>query len=363
MRLSPQIPLKNSKAIHEVIVNTKIIKTDGKNLDNQAMACAAEILCGGGLVVFPTETVYGLGGDGTDAEAARRIYEAKGRPSDNPLIIHIATPEQAEDYAHTNETYYALAKAFMPGPLTVILPKKETVPYSVTGGLETVAVRCPAHPIAQKLICACNRPIAAPSANLSGKPSPTCAEHVIEDLYGRVDMIIDGGDCEIGLESTIVKLEDSAAILLRPGAISVDALHCVCERVEVAPAVLKQLEEGARPESPGMKYRHYAPDKPVVLLDGTEDNVLAFLENERREKKCAVLCYNEEIERLGTELMIPIGSRDDIEMHAKSLFAALRSADKMNVDVIYAHLPPQEGIGLALYNRMIRAAAHTIRKV
>lgn len=344
-------------------MNTIIIKTDGKTIDRASLSHASDIIRAGGLVVFPTETVYGLGGDGTNADAAKKIYAAKGRPSDNPLIIHIASPEQAESYAHTTETYYKLAKAFMPGPLTVILPKKDTVPYSVTGGLETVAVRCPAHPIARMLVEACGIPIAAPSANLSGKPSPTCARHVIDDLCGRVDMIIDGGDCEIGLESTIIKLNDDKATLLRPGAITADALRCVCSSVEIAPSVLEQLSADARPESPGMKYRHYAPEVPLVLLDGEESNIVAFLKKERAEHKCAVLCYSEELMLLGGDYIIDIGRADDAETQAKKLFSALRDADKLGVDVIYAHLPAKDGIGLALYNRMIRAAAHTIRKV
>lgn len=344
-------------------MNTQIIQTNGITIDRDSLLRAASIIRGGGLVVFPTETVYGLGGDGTNAEAAKRIYAAKGRPSDNPLIIHVSAPEQAEEYAHTNDTYYKLAKSFMPGPLTVILPKKAAVPYSVTGGLETVAVRCPSHPVARALIETCGVPIAAPSANLSGKPSPTCARHVIEDLCGRVDMIIDGGDCEIGLESTIVKLDGDKAILLRPGAITADALQCVCSSVEIAPAVLEQLGANERPESPGMKYRHYAPEVPLVLLDGEESDILAFLKKERQAHKCAVLCYSEEILLLGGDYIIDIGCAEDTETQARKLFTALRDADKLGVDVIYAHLPTRDGIGLALYNRMIRAAAHTIRKV
>lgn len=344
-------------------MNTKIIKTDGIQIDRTALLLSANTLREGGLVVFPTETVYGLGGNGTNAQAADKIYAAKGRPSDNPLILHVASPEQAESYAITNGTYYKLAKAFMPGPLTVILPKKETVPFSVTGGLDTVAIRCPSHPIANALIKAAGIPIAAPSANLSGRPSPTCARHVIEDLDGRVDIIIDGGDSEIGLESTIIRLDGKNAILLRPGAITADALRCVCDSVTVAPAVLEELGENERPLSPGMKYKHYAPEVPLVLLDGEQRDIIEFLKQERTQKKCAVLCYSEEVLLLGGENMIDIGKADDIETQARKLFTALRDADKLGVDVIYAHLPTKDGIGLALYNRMIRAAAHTIRKV
>lgn len=344
-------------------MNTKIIKTDGNTIDIDILNDASKILKSGGLVVFPTETVYGLGGDGTNDEAAKKIYAAKGRPSDNPLIIHISSPQDAEKYAVTNETYYKLAKAFMPGPLTVILPKKDTIPFSVTGGLDSVAVRCPSHPIASKLIEYSKIPIAAPSANLSGKPSPTCARHVIDDLNGRVDMIIDGGSCEIGLESTIIKLEGDIATLLRPGAITADALMCVCSHVEIAPAVLEQLKENERPLSPGMKYRHYAPSVPLVLIDGERDNVLKFLKYEQETKECAILCYHEELSLLQNKNVIDIGGADDLETQAQILFTALRDADDLGADVIYAHLPSKKGIGLALYNRMIRAAAHTVIKV
>ena len=344
-------------------MTTKVVKIDATSPDTCVIGEAAQIIRRGGLVAFPTETVYGLGADATDEAAAKRIYEAKGRPSDNPLIIHLARPEDAERYAHTSELYYRLAKAFMPGPLTVILPKKATIPSSVTGGLDSVAVRCPSHPIATALIDASGTAIAAPSANLSGSPSPTCAEHVISDLTGRVDMIIDGGESEIGLESTIVKLDGNSATLLRPGAITYDALLCVCERVEIAPAVTERLGENERPLSPGMKYRHYAPSAPLVLLDGNEKDTLEYMIRMQSEQNCAIICYDEEVPYLADNMVISIGARDDLETQASSLFAALRLVDKFSADIIYAHLPPQCGIGLALYNRMIRAAAHTIKKV
>lgn len=324
---------------------------------------AAEILRRGGLVVFPTETVYGLGGNGLDGSAAERIYAAKGRPSDNPLIIHIAKPEDAEQYAITHPLYYRLASAFMPGPLTVILSKRDNIPRSVTGGLDTVAVRCPAHPVAHRLIELAGIPVAAPSANLSGKPSPTCAEDVISDLNGRVDMIIDGGECEIGLESTIVKIDGDSLTLLRPGEITYDALCMVCEKVTVADAVTHQLAANERPLSPGMKYRHYAPNAPLVLLDGSEEAVLRFLKDRQTEKSCAILCYDEEAPQLLQKNLFCVGARNDLETQAKRLFHALRKADRTDAEIIYAHLPPMDGLGLALYNRMIRAAAHTVQKI
>ena len=324
---------------------------------------AGEILREGGLVVFPTETVYGLGANATDADAAKRIYAAKGRPSDNPLIIHVAYPEDAGKYAHTGPMYERLAKAFMPGPLTVILPKRDVVPTSVTGGLETVAVRCPSHPVAHRLIELAQIPIAAPSANLSGKPSPTSATHVAQDMDGRVDMIIDGGESEIGLESTIVKIDGDGLILLRPGGITYDALTLVCEKVTIADAVMHKLAENERPLSPGMKYRHYAPTAPLVLLTGEEDDVLAYCKHEAKAHKCAFLCYDEECEALAGNTLFAIGKKDDLGAQARRLFAALREADGTDAEIIYAHLPPMEGLGLALYNRLIRAAAHTIKEV
>ena len=341
-------------------METKIFSA---KLDTSCLDECADIIRRGGLVAFPTETVYGLGADATDAEAAKKIYAAKGRPSDNPLIIHIASPEDAKKYAHVSMLYEKLAKAFMPGPLTVILPKRDIIPDSVTGGLDTVAIRCPSHPIAQKLIQKSGVAIAAPSANLSGSPSPTRACHVISDLNGSVDAIIDGGECEIGLESTIVKADGDRLTLLRPGAITADALRCVCENVEIAPAVTEMLAADERPLSPGMKYRHYAPSVPLVLLEGESDKVMTFLHNAQNAEKCTVLCYHEELNALRSERLIDIGSENDLAEQAHRLFAALRHADELDCDIIYAHLPSKDGVGLALYNRLIRAAAHTVLHV
>ena len=345
-------------------MNTEIIRISDPVSQKSDLFRAAAIIRAGGLVAFPTETVYGLGGNATDDSAAKKIYAAKGRPSDNPLIIHIADPADADRYAVVNDTYRRLAKAFMPGPLTVILPRREIIPRSVTGGLESVAVRCPSHPVAHRLIELSGVPIAAPSANLSGKPSPTCADHVIRDLSGRVEMILDGGPCEIGLESTIVKVDgDDEVTLLRPGGITYDALCMVVGKVTIAEAVTHALAENERPLSPGMKYRHYAPSAPVVLLNGAPEAVLAFLMGEQDRRKCAILCYNEETAYLKSGLLFPVGARNDLSAQAQNLFRALRLADQTDAEIIYAHLPPTEGLGLALYNRMIRAAAHTVREI
>ena len=344
-------------------MNTQIFNIAPSNICTQDIEQCAQIIKNGGLVAFPTETVYGLGAAATDELAASKIYAAKGRPSDNPLIIHVATPEDAEKYAYTDSLYQRLASAFMPGPLTVIMKKRDIVPDSVTGGLDTVAVRCPSHPIAQELIRLSGVAIAAPSANLSGSPSPTCAEHVIADMSDKIDAIIAGGECDIGLESTIVKIDGDGLILLRPGAITADALRCVCEKVSISEAVTEMLKADERPLSPGMKYRHYAPSIPLVLLKGEPEAVIAFLCKAQNAEKCAILCYHEEIEYLRCERLIDIGDSSDLATQAQRLFSALRSADKFDCDIIYAHLPTQDGMGLALYNRLIRAAAHTVLHV
>ena len=301
-------------------MNTEILRVSKIEESEAALCLAAAVIRGGGLVVLPTETVYGLGANALDADAAAKIYAAKGRPSDNPLIIHVASPEDAERYAYTSPLYYRLAAAFMPGPLTVILPKRDCIPSTVTGGLDSVAIRCPSHPVANRLIQLSGVPIAAPSANLSGKPSPTCADDVIDDLSGRVDLILDGGSCEIGLESTIVKLDGDELTLLRPGGITYDALCMVSDRVTVADAVTHQLADDERPLSPGMKYRHYAPSAPLVLLSGSPERVLAFLRGEQSHTDCAILCYDEELPHLSPQKLISVGSRADLSTQAHRLF-------------------------------------------
>lgn len=346
-------------------MKTEFLVIDDLAAQAQDITRAADVIRRGGLVVFPTETVYGLGADATSETAAKAIYTAKGRPSDNPLIIHVASPTDAEQYAITNDTYYKLAAQFMPGPLTVILPKKDTVPSAVTGGLDTVAIRCPAHPVAQALIKAAGVGIAAPSANRSGRPSPTLATHAREDLDGRVDMILDGGAAEVGLESTIVSLDGDIGTLLRPGAITYDALCCVCREVRVAEAVADRLAEDARPLSPGMKYRHYAPRASLTLLDGEKEAVTHFLIQAASDPHVGILCYDEELPLFcrGARLF-PIGATEDLVAQAHRFFAVLREVDAHpEITALYAHLPPRHGLGLALFNRSIRAAAHTIKKV
>ncbi len=327
---------------------------------------AAEILASGGLVAFPTETVYGLGGNALDADAAAHIYEAKGRPSDNPLIVHIAKPSEAEKYAYTNELYRKLADAFMPGPLTVVLPKKEIVPLSVTGGLDSVGIRCPGNPVARELIRLAGVPIAAPSANRSGRPSPTTAAHCVDDLDGRVDCIVDGGESEVGLESTIVKITGDTLTLLRPGAITPDMLREICPKVEIDRGVLDKLPDGVAPQAPGMKYRHYAPCAKVYLIRdaGHEDfdsRVIRFLQEKlEKEPKTGILCFDEYAPYLSGGHILTFGAKADEKAHSRLLFDRLRRFDETDAPEIYATAGSTEGIGLALYNRMLKAAGYSV---
>lgn len=326
---------------------------------------AAQIIRRGGLVVFPTETVYGLGGNALRADAAQAIYAAKGRPGDNPLIVHLADPAEAEKYCVTGPLFARLAAVFMPGPLTVIMPKRECIPGTVTGGLATVGVRVPSHPMARALIECAGVPIAAPSANLSGKPSPTSAAHVRDDLDGRVDMILDGGECEIGLESTIVRIDgEDALTLCRPGAVTYEQLCSVCGSVKIDKAVLEKLGEDETPVAPGMKYRHYAPEAPVTLIDGEHGAAVRYIES-IAGAHTGVLCYDEDLvhfERAGK--VISLGAMDDPAAQARALFGALREADADGrVSEIYAFLPERQGLGFAVYNRLIKAAGFQVMKL
>ncbi len=339
---------------HNQSMDTKIIY----DINDITLKEAADIINKGGLVAFPTETVYGLGGNALDSEAAKKIYEAKGRPSNNPLIIHLAKPEDAEEYCLTNEIFYKLAYRFMPGPLTVILPKKDNIPYEVTGGLETVAVRVPSNLTAHRFIELCAVPVAAPSANLSTKPSPTMAKHVIQDLYGRINMIIAGEDCDIGVESTIITLYPEP-MLLRPGLITVEELKEICPDIKISKAVLEQHE--GRPESPGMMYKHYSPRANVTLLSGSDCARYGFL---RDKSDCGILCYDEDTELLKMPYAVSIGAKNEPEEQAKRLFACLREFDENEVvKEIYSPMPKGDGVGLAVLNRLIRAAGFEILKL
>ena len=342
-------------------MNTKYIVTDENLPLEEQLEGAADIIRRGGLVVFPTETVYGLGASALDADAAKKIYAAKGRPSDNPLIIHIGEPKDAENYCVTSPLYYKLTDLFMPGPLTVIMPKRDVIPSTVTGGLDTVAVRCPKNKTARTLIKLAGVPIAAPSANISGRPSPTSAAHVKEDLDGKVDMIIDGGECEIGLESTIVKIDGDSAILLRPGAVTPEMLSRVVSDLKFDAGIKEKNDIGGAPLAPGMKYKHYAPRAEVYLVKGDDDKALAYLKARLDEDdNTGVICFDEMAKELDGENIVSIGKKDDGAAHAKALFSALRHFDETSVKTIYATSVVPSGIDLATYNRMMKASGYKI---
>ena len=337
---------------------TEIFKVDKDSYS--VLKKASDLLNSGELVAIPTETVYGLGANALDKNACLKIFKAKGRPSDNPLIVHIAEPCDAEKFAVTCPLYYELADKHMPGPLTVVLPKKDIIPSEVTAGLDSVAIRCPIHPVANALIKMAGIPIAAPSANSSGKPSPTTARHVFEDMDGKIPLILDGGECDVGVESTVIKITDGKIVLLRPGAITAEMLRETCDSVEIAGAVKEELKAGEKPLSPGMKYKHYAPQANLYLVDDKYINFVEFSTEKQKSENCAIMCYNEEINLLENKNLLPVGNRNDIKNQTKKLFILLREADKLGVDTIYAHLPSDEGESLAIYNRMIRACAHRV---
>lgn len=325
---------------------------------------AAAILQDGGLVAMPTETVYGLAANALDGDAVRRIFEAKGRPMDNPLIVHVADfsdIERLQLVAEIPENAKKLADAFWPGPLTIIMPKGSAIPDEVSAGLDTVAIRIPSHPTAQALIKTSALALAAPSANTSGKPSPTTAQHVIDDMDGRIEAVIDGGSCTVGVESTVITLAGDVPRILRPGLVTKEQIEAVIGAIEVDNAVLHQLEKDEKAASPGMKYKHYAPRTRVVLLRGGDERYITYMNRlYARDQSVAALCYDEDQTRLDMPC-ITIGSMDDEKAQAQALFDALRAVDELGgVKTVYAHCPKAEGVGMALYNRLIRAAAFEI---
>lgn len=318
---------------------------------------AAEIIKNGGVVAMPTETVYGLAADALNGEAVAKIFKAKGRPMDNPLIVHISDIRQIDMLvSEFPDKAKILVEKFWPGPLTIVLPKSNIIPNEVSAGLSTVAIRFPSHPVAHELI-AKSSPIAAPSANLSGSPSPTTVRHVLEDMDGRIDAIIDGGDCDVGVESTVITLADEIPTLLRPGGITLEQLREEIGEVKVHPAVLKSLENGMTAASPGMKYKHYSPKAKVILLRGSEQAFCEYIKA-NSDDKTAVLCYEEEKNSFKNNIVL--GKKDDDASHAHRLFTCLREADEKGYTCVYAHCPKPEGIGLAVYNRILRAAAFNV---
>ena len=336
-----------------------------ESFQDEELQEACRILQNGGLVAFPTETVYGLGGDALRPEASAKIYEAKGRPSDNPLIVHIADMESLEEVAQTvPEEAAKLAQHFWPGPLTMIFPKKEKVPGSTTGGLDTVAVRMPSHPVARALIRESGVYIAAPSANTSGRPSPTKAEHVQEDLDGRIDMIIDGGAVGIGLESTIVDMSTGVPTILRPGYITKEMLEEVLGQVQVDPAILSRtINPNIVAKAPGMKYRHYAPKGQLTLVEGDRDKVIARInelvkEKEEEGHKVGVIGTDETLDSYHADILRSIGSRQKPETVAANLYRILREFDDLECDYMYSESFFEQGLGNAIMNRMLKAAGY-----
>lgn len=345
----------------DLVQGTRVLRVDAAHPELAAVAHAAEIIRQGGVVAFPTETVYGLGANATDSAAVARIFEAKGRPSDNPLIVHVADREQLTDIV--SEVPAAAAKLmerFWPGPLTLVLPKRRAVADAVTCGLSTVGVRMPSHPVALALIRASEVPLAAPSANRSGRPSPTAADHVLEDLGGRIPLLLDGGETGVGLESTVIDMTVDPPVLLRPGGVTLEQICAEIGPVEVAPAVHGE-EVGEAPRSPGMKYTHYAPKARVLLIDGP---VLAMQEKirdlagefEAEGKKVGIMCAAESRGVYQAQVVLEYGAREDLASIATDLFSTLRAFDRHGVDVILAEGVPAAGIGLAIMNRLRRAA-------
>ena len=342
-------------------MNTQVLPAD-----EHALALASELFREGQLVAFPTETVYGLGANALDEKAVLSIFAAKGRPADNPLIVHIWDRAQLADICEVPPLAEKLMDAFWPGPLTILMPRKESIPPAVTAGLPTVAVRMPSHPVAAALLKACGLPIAAPSANRSGKPSPTAAAHVLEDMDGRIPLILDGGSCDVGVESTVLDICHGTPCILRPGGITKEMLETVLGNVEVAGSVLRPLKQGEVALSPGMRYRHYSPDGQVTLVTGKEERVVAALkllyaQAEANAHRSCVLCFTEHVAALADCHPHDLGSRDDPAAVARRLFDILRRLDEERMDVIFSEVVPPEGVGLAVMNRLGRAAAfHTL---
>ena len=326
----------------------------------QTAQIAADIIKNGGLVAIPTETVYGLGANGLDEQAVAKIFEAKGRPQDNPLILHISGPEQIELFCHhIPQKAYDLAEAFWPGPLTIVLPAKECVPKRTTGGLSTVAVRCPDHDAARQIICLAGVPIAAPSANISGKPSTTTASHVLHDHDGKIDMIVDGGPCRVGVESTIVDLTEERPRLLRPGGIGPEELIAVLGDLVVDKAVTDEVSKDEVVKAPGMKYRHYAPQEPVVIVAGSREKAADYIRN-HFEPGDRVLCFEEELPLYEGFSPLSYGREADVNTLSAGLFAALRELDDPTVHQVYARCPVGGGVAYAVQNRLKKAAAFHI---
>ncbi len=320
----------------------------------EAIREVAEILKRGGIVAIPTETVYGLAANALDKDAVAKIFKAKGRPQDNPLIVHVSSVDMAKPLVNEfTEQAKALSDKYWPGPLTMILERTDLIPSEVSAGLNTVAIRYPKNEVAAAIIKECGLPLAAPSANISGSPSPTTAEHCINDLDGKVDAIVISGDCEVGLESTVVSLCGSPK-LLRPGAVTIEQLREVLGEIQIDPAVLAEPEKNKPVASPGMKYKHYAPKTKIILVESGREEYINYVNSQNNEGVYA-LCFSEDVK--GLEVPTVCYGHSDGSGQAEGLFAALRELDEKGATIAYAHSPMLDGVGLAVYNRLIRAAA------
>lgn len=338
-----------------------------KYLSHNEIETAAALLKNGGLVGIPTETVYGLGANGLDPEAVANIFAAKGRPQDNPLILHIPHVSWLDRYCcDIPACAYELAERFWPGPLTMVLPRKDNVPDVVTAGLDTVGMRCPGHELCRRIIALADVPVAAPSGNTSGRPSPTTAQHMLEDMDGKIHAIVDGGPCGVGVESTIIDLTCVPPRLLRPGGVTLEQLRSVLGEVEVDVAVTRQMKAGEKPKAPGMAYRHYAPKAPVTVVTGDPEKSAAYIAAHAGETD-GIICFDEFVERFPvqrqTKLVMDLGHIMDKEEQARHIFDALRSFDHTDVAAIWAQCPDTSGIGLAVANRLNKAAGFHIIEV
>lgn len=338
-----------------------------KYLTSEYSALAAQLLRQGGLVGIPTETVYGLGANGLNPEAVTGIFQAKGRPQDNPLILHIPEASWLERYCEPiPEAAYVLAERFWPGPLTMVLPRKAIVPDVVTAGLDTVGMRCPDHALCREIIRLSDVPVAAPSGNTSGRPSPTTAQHMLEDMSGKIDAIVDGGPCTVGVESTIIDLTCTPPRLLRPGGITLEQLQDALGEVEVDPAVTRLMGAGEQPRAPGMKYRHYAPKAPVTVVTGDAAKSAAYIAEHAGDED-GIICFDEYMNLFTKQSMsrpvMDLGPAGDKEEQARHIFDALRYFDHTQVPAIWAQCPDSSGIGLAIANRLNKAAGFHIIEV
>ncbi|MGN1387932.1 MAG: L-threonylcarbamoyladenylate synthase [Bacillus sp. (in: firmicutes)] len=340
-------------------MKTNIIKIDNPIENTRKVEEAAALLRDNEVVAFPTETVYGLGANAKSDEAVKKIFEAKGRPSDNPLIVHISNAGQLEELVeHVPDKARMLMDAFWPGPLTLVFPKKEVLSKTATAGLDTVAIRMPNHPLALALIEAADLPIAAPSANLSGKPSPTTAQHVDKDLNGRIRCIVDGGETGVGVESTVVDCTEEIPVILRPGGVTKEAIENIIGPIGEDPALHNAADI---PKSPGMKYTHYAPDAPFVLVDGDKELIQQLVNEKRRNGlRTGVLTTEENKDFFDADVVVVCGQRQELETVAAHLYDALRAFDDERVDCIYGEMFPTDGIGSAIMNRLLKAAGHSV---